>query len=81
MLRYTVNAIEVTAISALRGEHGSSLQISMDMKSTMFYIKHILLHNNLLKTYCYINLTKNNLLNGSNRKRHICKILTSTFMQ
>ena len=48
-LRYTVNARKSTAISALRGEIGSSLQISRDMNSKIVYIKHILLHNNLLK--------------------------------
>ena len=48
-LRYTVNARKATAISALRGEIGSPLQISRDMNSKIFYIKHILLHNNLLK--------------------------------
>ena len=48
-LRYTVNARKATAISALRGEIGSSLQTSRDMRSKIFYIKHILLHNNLLK--------------------------------
>ena len=48
-LRYTVNARKATAISALRGEIGSSLQTSRDMWSKIFYIKHILLHNNLLK--------------------------------
>ena len=48
-LRYTVKARKVTAISALRGEIRSSLQISRDMNSKIFYIKHILLHNNLLK--------------------------------
>ena len=48
-LRYTVNARKATAISALQGEIGSSLQISRDMKSKIFYIKHILLHNNLPK--------------------------------
>ena len=48
-LRYTVNARKSTAISALRGEIGSSLQASRDMRSKIFYFKHILLHNNLLK--------------------------------
>ena len=48
-LRYTVNARKATAISALRGEIGSSLQTSRDMRLKIFYIKHILLHNNLLK--------------------------------
>ena len=48
-LRYTVNARKATAISSLRGGIGSSLQISRDMKSKIFYIKHILLHNNLPK--------------------------------
>ena len=47
-LRYTVNARKATAISALQGEIGSSLQTSRDMRSKIFYIKHILLHNNLL---------------------------------
>ena len=44
-----MNARKATAISALRGEIGSSLQTSRDMRSKIFYIKHILLHNNLLK--------------------------------
>ena len=48
-LRYTVNARKATAISALRGEIGSSLQTSRDMRSKIFYVKHILLHNNLQK--------------------------------
>ena len=41
-----------TAISALPGELRSSLQISRDMKSKIFFIKHI------LKKYCYITLRK-----------------------
>ena len=50
-LRYTVNARKATAICALRGEIESSLQTSRDMRSKILldYIKHILLHNNLLK--------------------------------
>ena len=48
-LRYIVNTRKATAISVLRGEIGSSLQISRDMNSKIFYIKHILLHNKLLK--------------------------------
>ena len=44
-----MNARKPTAISALRGEIGSSLQTSRDMRSKIFYIKHILLHKNLLK--------------------------------
>ena len=46
---YTVNARTATAISTLLGEIGSSLQTFRDMKSKIFYIKHILLYNNLLK--------------------------------
>ena len=48
-LPYTVNARRKTAISALRGEFGISLQITRDMKSKIFFIKHILQHNSLLR--------------------------------
>ena len=47
-LRYTVNARKATAISALRDEIGSYLQTSRDVRSKIFYIKHILLHNSIL---------------------------------
>ena len=43
-LRCIVNARRKTAISALRGEFGISLQSTRDMKKT-----HILQHNSLLK--------------------------------
>ena len=48
-LRYIVNARRKTAISALRGEFGISLQSTRDMKSKIFFLKHILQHNPLLK--------------------------------
>ena len=48
-LRYTVNARRKTAISALRGEFGISLQITRDMKSKILFIKHILQPNSLLR--------------------------------
>ena len=48
-LRYTVHAVKCTAISALRGEIGTSLQESRDMKSKILFIKHIMQHNNLMK--------------------------------
>ena len=48
-LRYTVNARRKTAISALRGEFGISLQITRDMKSKILFIRHILQHNSLLR--------------------------------
>ena len=44
-----MNARKAIAISALRREIRTSLQISRGMKSQIFYIKHILLHNNILK--------------------------------
>jgi len=47
--RYTVHAAKGTAISALRGEIGTSLQVTRDMKCKILYVKHILQHNNLLK--------------------------------
>ena len=48
-LRYTAHAVKCTAISALRGEIGTSLQESRDMKSKILFIKHIMQHNNLMK--------------------------------
>ena len=48
-LRYIVNDRRKTAISALRGEFGISLQSTRDMKSKIFFLKHILQHNSLLK--------------------------------
>ena len=48
-LRYTVHAVKCTAISALRGEIGTSLQESRDMKSKILFINHIMQHNNLMK--------------------------------
>ena len=48
-LQYTVHAVKCTAISALRGEIGTSLQESRDMKSKILFIKHIMQHNNLMK--------------------------------
>ena len=48
-LRYTVNARKCTAISALRGDVGASLQATRDMKTKILFIKHILRDNNLLK--------------------------------
>ena len=44
-----MNARRKTAISALRGEFGISLQITRDMKSNILFIKHILQHNSLLR--------------------------------
>ena len=48
-MRYTVNARKCTAISALRGDVGASLQATRDMKTKILFIKHILRDNNLLK--------------------------------
>ena len=48
-LRYTANARRKTAVSALSGEFGIYLQITKDMKSKIFFIKHILQHNSLLR--------------------------------
>ena len=48
-LRYTVNARRKTAIRALRGEFSISLQITRDLKSKIFFIKHLLQHNSLLR--------------------------------
>ncbi len=47
--RYTVNAHSKTAISGLRGEMGSSLQATRDMKAKILFIKHALDHNRLLR--------------------------------
>ena len=47
--RYTVNARKCTAISALRGEVGASLQKTRDMKTELLFIRHILSDNNLMK--------------------------------
>ena len=48
-LRYIVNARRNTAISALRGEFGISLQSTRNMKSKILFLKHIPQHNSLLK--------------------------------
>ena len=45
--RYTVNARKCTAISALRGEMGASLQKTRDMKTKILFLRHILTDNNL----------------------------------
>ena len=47
--RYTVNARKCTAISALRGEMGASLQKTRDMKTKILFLRHILTDNNLMK--------------------------------
>ena len=47
--RYILNSRRKTAISALRGEFGASLQTTRDMKSKIFFIKHILEHNKILR--------------------------------
>ena len=47
--RYIVNARKSTAISALRGEIGASLQITRDMKSKILFIRHLLKDNKLTK--------------------------------
>ena len=47
--RYIVNARKFTAISALRGEIGASLQITRDMKSKILFIRHLLKDNKLTK--------------------------------
>ena len=47
--RYTVNARKCTAISALRGEMGASLQKNRDMKTKILFLRHILTDNNLMK--------------------------------
>ena len=44
-----MNARRKTAISALMGEYGLSLQITRDMKSKILFIKHILQDNSLLR--------------------------------
>ena len=38
--RYTVNARKCTAISALRGEMGASLQKTRDMKTKILFLIH-----------------------------------------
>ena len=63
-LHYIVNARRKTAISALRGEFGISLQSTRDMKSKILFLKHILQHNSLLKKYFYMNLKRRNHQNG-----------------
>ena len=40
-LRYIVNARRKTAINALRGEFGISLQSTRDMKSKIFFLKRL----------------------------------------
>ena len=47
--RYIVNARKCTAISALRGEIGASLQITRDMKSKILFARHLLKDNQLTK--------------------------------
>ena len=47
--RYIVNARKSTAISALRGEIGASLQITRDMKSKILFIRHLPKDNKLTK--------------------------------
>ena len=48
-LCYIVNARRKTAIGALRGEFGISLQSTRDMKPKILFFKHILQDNSLLK--------------------------------
>ena len=47
-LHYIVNARRKTA---LRGEFGISLQLTRDIESKIFFLKHILQHNSLLKEF------------------------------
>ena len=47
--RYIVNARKSTAISALGGKIGASLQITRDMKSNILFIRHLLKDNKLTK--------------------------------
>lgn len=47
--RYTIHAQNCTAISALRGDIGSSLQLTRDMKTKLLFVKHILEDNNLTR--------------------------------
>ena len=80
-LRYTVNARKAIVISASRGEIGTSLQTSRDMRSKIFYIKPIRLHNNLLKEILLHQFEEKQPSKWIKQIKTVCKILTSTFMQ
>lgn len=58
--RSTVYAYNCTAISALRGDIGASLQRTRDIKTKLLFVKHILRDNDLMKEILLYQLEEKN---------------------